>query len=201
MPFDLPGIAQGQPIETLGQRALPVGAVYFDEVRLPLTQLLAAGDATLACGFQQLTFQNMAMGALFTGLARAAFEQALAYVHQRKQGGDNLIAHQGVRARLFDLWRRLEAMRALSQRAFSFNFAGAGGHALASVTSKTFATEQCFGLVSDALQLFGGNGLARSYPLEKLLRDARAGLIAGGENHMLGLKGAGWLSQWYQAQG
>lgn len=200
VPFDLPGIARGQAVETLGQRALPMGAVYFDEVRVPMAQLLAAGDATAVCGFKLLTFHNMAIAALFTGLARAAFEQALAYVHQRKQGGDNLIAHQAVRARLFDLWRQLEAMRALSQRAFAFNFAAAGAHALASVTSKTFVTEQCFELVSDALQLFGGNGLARDYPLEKLLRDARAGLIEGGENHMLGLKGAGWLSQWYQSQ-
>ena len=71
-------------------------------------------------------------------------------------------------------------------------------HLLGSVTSKTFATRTSFEVTSEALQLFGGNGLTREYPIEKLMRDARASMIEDGENNVLNLKGMRWLSRWYQ---
>jgi alkylation response protein AidB-like acyl-CoA dehydrogenase len=66
------------------------------------------------------------------------------------------------------------------------------------MTSKTFVTQNCFEVTSDALQLFGGNGLTKEYPMEKLLRDARASLIEDGENNILSLKSACILSAHYQ---
>ncbi len=68
------------------------------------------------------------------------------------------------------------------------------------MTSKTFVTQNAFEITSEALQLFGGNGLTKEYPLEKLLRDARASLIEDGENNVLGLKAATLLSQVYKAK-
>ncbi len=103
-----------------------------------------------------------------------------------------------MQTRVFDLWRRVEAARALTQRVFDFNYSSNGPHLLASVTFKTFVTETAFNVASDALQLFGGNGLTKEYPMEKLLRDARAAMIEDGENTMLSIKGMRWLSQWHQ---
>ena len=67
-------------------------------------------------------------------------------------------------------------------------------------SSKTSVTQLAFEVASEAVQLFGGNGLTKEYPVEKLLRDARSALIADGENNVLNLKGAHWLSSWYREQ-
>jgi alkylation response protein AidB-like acyl-CoA dehydrogenase len=196
--LDDPRVSKGKPLDKLGIRTLPQGEVFFDEVRVPMKNAVAQGDAAVGNFMGTLTFANMEMGFSFTGVARAAYELALEYVHERKQGGTELINHQSVRLRLFDIWRKVEACRAMSRRVAQYNFGPNGPHLLASVTSKTFVTQTCLEAVSESLQLFGGNGLTREYALEKLLRDARASLIADGENNMLSLKGADWISKWYQ---
>ena len=66
---------------------------------------------------------------------------------------------------------------------------------MASITSKTFVTDTAFDVASEALQLFGGNGLTKEYPIEKIMRDARASMIEDGENNILKLKGMRWLSR------
>ena len=119
-----------------------------------------------------LTFGNMEMGATFTGVARAAFEQALEYDHERKQGGGLLIEHLSFHLRLHDMWRKVEACRALSHRVLNYNYGPHGAHILASVTSNTFVTQNAFAVASEAIQLFGGNGLTREYAVEKMMRDA-----------------------------
>lgn len=198
IPLDLPGVSRGKPLDKVGQRPLPQGEIFFDEVRIPAKFAISTGDDAVVQMMATLTFANMEMAATFTGVARAAFEHALAYVHERKQGGTTIINHQSVQTRLFSLWQRVEAARALSRRVFEFNYSENGPHILASVTSKTFVTDTAFQVTSDALQLFGGNGLTKEYPMEKLMRDARASMIEDGENTILGLKGITWLSRWYQ---
>ncbi|MGJ8686243.1 MAG: acyl-CoA dehydrogenase family protein [Spongiibacteraceae bacterium] len=198
IPLDLPGVSRGKPLDKLGQRPLPQGEIFFDEVRVPAKYAIATGEDTLTQMIATLTFANMEMAATFTGVARAAFEHALEYVHERKQGGTTIINHQSVQTRLFSLWQRVEAARAMNRRVFNFNYSENGPHILASVTSKTFVTDTAFQVASDALQLFGGNGLTKEYPMEKLMRDARAAMIEDGENTILGLKGITWLSRWYQ---
>jgi acyl-CoA dehydrogenase len=198
VPFDLDGVSKGKPLDKLGQRSLPQGEIFFDDVRVPLKYVLAQKEGAKASFFGALTFANMEMAATFTGVARAAYEHALAYVHERKQGGVPIIEHQSVRLRLFGIWQKLEACRAIAHRVFSYNFSNNGPHLLASMTSKTFVTQNAFEITSEALQLFGGNGLTREYPIEKLLRDARASLIEDGENNVLGLKAATLLSRVYK---
>lgn len=198
IPLDLPGVSRGKPLDKLGQRPLPQGEVFFDEVRVPAKYAIATGQDAITQFVATLTFANMEMAATFTGVARAAFEYALDYVHERKQGGVAIINHQSVQARTFDLWQKVEASRALTLRVFAYNYGEYGPHLLGSVTSKTFATRTSFEVASEALQLFGGNGLTREYPIEKLMRDARASMIEDGENNVLNLKGMRWLSRWYQ---
>jgi len=198
IPLDLPGVSKGRPLDKVGQRPLVQGEIFFDQVRVPRKYVIAEGEAAHASMVGALTFGNMEMSATFTGVARAAFELALDYVHERKQGGSTIINHQSVQIRMFNLWQKVEAARALTQRVFSYNYSSKGPHVLASVTAKTFATSTAFEVASEALQLFGGNGLTRAYPIEKIMRDARASMIEDGENNLLNLKGMRWLSRWYQ---
>ena len=195
IPLDLPGVSRGKPLDKLGQRPLPQGEIFFDEVRVPKRYCLATGDEALTSFVGTLTFANMEMAATFTGVARAAYDHALAYVHERKQGGVPIIEHQSVQMRTFNLWQKVEAARALTQRVFDYNYSSKGPHLVASITSKTFVTETAFEVASEALQLFGGNGLTKEYPVEKILRDARASMIEDGENNVLKLKGMRWLSR------
>lgn len=198
IPLDLPGVTRGKPLDKLGQRALPQGEIFFNEVRVPKQYVLAGEGQATTSFFGALTFANMEMAATFTGVARAAFELALAYVHERNQGGTTIIDHQTVQMRTFHLWQKVETARALTQRVFDYNYSDNGPHLLASVTSKTHVTETAFEVASEALQLFGGNGLTREYPIEKIMRDARASMIEDGENNILRLKGMRWLSEAYK---
>jgi acyl-CoA dehydrogenase len=197
IPLDLPGVSRGKPLDKLGQRPLPQGEIFFDEVRVPIKYCLAMKDEAHTSFVGTLTFANMEMAATFTGVARAAFDHALAYVHERKQGGVPIIEHQSVQLRTFNLWQKVEAARALTHRVFDYNYSANGPHLMASVTSKTFVTDTAFEAASDALQLFGGNGLTKEYPIEKIMRDARASMIEDGENNILKLKGMRWLSKHY----
>jgi acyl-CoA dehydrogenase len=145
-----------------------------------------------------LTFANMEMAATFTGVARAALDHSLAYVHERKQGGVPIIEHQSVQLRMFNIFQKVEACRALTHRVFDYNYSSNGPHIMASVTSKTYVTDTAFDVASEALQLFGGNGLTKEYPIEKIMRDARASMIEDGENNVLKLKGMRWLSEHFK---
>lgn len=198
IPFDIPGVSKGKAHEKLGQRSMPQGAIYFDNVRVPKKYILAGEHAAEVSFYAALTFANMEIACTMGGLARAAFEHALKYVHERRQGGAVLMDHQSVRLRVFDLWRKLEACKAMSRRVVDYNYGANGPHFLASVTSKTFVTQTAYEVADAAVQLMGANGLSREYPVEKLLRDARAALIEDGENNILSLHGANHLSDWYR---
>lgn len=199
VPFDEPGVSKGPPLEKLGQRPLPQGELFFDEVRLPARYAFAAGAAARVSLYASITYANMHMAMIFAGVARATFEHALSYVHERRQGGVQLIRHQNIRARVFALWQKLEAARAMVSRVVAFNFGPGGSHGLSSLNGKTFVTRSAFEIATEAVTLMGANGLTREYPVEKLLRDTQTALIQDGENNMLGLIGGGWLSRWYEA--
>jgi alkylation response protein AidB-like acyl-CoA dehydrogenase len=132
------------------------------------------------------------MGTIFVGLARAALEHAVAYAHERVQGGVPIFQHQSVKARLFKLFAQVEAARALARRVLLYNTTHSP-LVQYSIASKVFSTTSAFEVASGALQIFGGNGLSREYPVEKLLRDARASMIEDGCNDLLSLVGASKL--------
>jgi alkylation response protein AidB-like acyl-CoA dehydrogenase len=140
-----------------------------------------------------LTMANAMMGATFTGVARAALEYAIDYAKERVQGGVSIIEHQSVKARLFKMFSRVEAARSLARRAGVYNSTQVPGLVQYSIASKVFATNTAFEVASEALQIYGGNGLSREYPVEKLLRDARAAMIEDGCNEVLGLVAASKL--------
>jgi len=194
-PMDLPGISRGKPLDKLGQRALNQGEIFFDNVRIPRKYLLAGPEDYQRAVYCIHAEANALMGATFTGLSQAAADLALDYAHERVAGGVPIIQHQSVRSRLFHMFRKVELSRAVTRRGLNFNNDPqlATPSLCAAMFSKTTSTQHSFEVTSDALQIFGGNGLTKEYPLEKMLRDARASLIEDGCNEMLAIKGGSYL--------
>ncbi|MHB8458038.1 MAG: acyl-CoA dehydrogenase, partial [Acidimicrobiales bacterium] len=193
VPLDLPGVSRGSPLDKLGQRALNQGEIFFDGVLVPLDHLVVTPELYPMTVELVLCHANSGMGTIFAGVARAALEHAAAYAHTRVQGGGvPIFEHQSVRSRLFKMFMKVEAARALSRRVAVYN---AVNPPLVqySMASKVFSTTTAFEVASEAVQIFGGNGLSRGYPVEKLLRDARASMIEDGCNEVLGLVGASRL--------
>jgi alkylation response protein AidB-like acyl-CoA dehydrogenase len=172
VPLDLPGVSRGAPLDKLGQRALNQGEIFFDDVRIPADYMVVGAEAYSTIVEMVLALANAAMGTIFVGVARASLEHALAYAKK-----------------LFKMFAQVEAARALARRVMLYN----STHpplVQYSIASKTFCTQTAFDVSSAALQVYGGNGLSREYPIEKLLRDARASMIEDGCNDLLGLVGA-----------
>ncbi len=197
--MNAPGVTRGKPLEKLGQRALPQGEVFFDGVRMPSANMVIPTEMYSMGMELTLCSANGFMGSTFVGCARAAYEMALAYARERIQGGVAIIEHQAVKLKLFEMFRKVEAARSLSRRVMIFNvvnnpFLGAPEGAFPAVqyaiASKVTSTQTAFDVASDALQVYGGNGLSREYPVEKVLRDARASMIEDGSNDVLSLHAA-----------
>lgn len=200
IPLDLAGVSRGKPLDKIGQRSLPQGEIYFDNVRVPKRFAVALQDEYYGNHTSAWSFAGTYMAQVFTGVARAAFELALQYCHERKQGGALLIDHQLTRYRIGDMLRRVELCRAVARRSLAFSRQARQGHAYATASGKVTVTEEALKVVSEAFQLFGGNGTSREYPIEKLFRDARSALIEDGENHVLTMR-LGLLAQQLYAEG
>ena len=158
---------------------------------VPTADYLVAGpDAYAPVSDAVLSQANGGMSSLFAGLAQAALDLAIDYAKERIQGGVPIFEHQSVKARLFEMFRKVEAARALSRRANLYNALNFPPRLEYAVAAKVTSTNTAFEVASAALQIFGGNGLSREYPIEKLLRDARASMIEDGCNEVLGLAAA-----------
>jgi len=197
IPLNLPGVSRGKPLNKLGQRALNQGEIFFDNVRLPKHYMTVQPAGYPFIIDNILAGANAGMSAIFTGVARAAFEEALAYCKQRIQGGKPIAEHQLVQKKLFDMFIKVESARALSRAAMLYNAVTSPPATQYSIAAKVYCTEVSFEVASDAVQLFGGYGLARELPVEKLFRDARASMIEDGTNEVLSLAGARKLIDTY----
>lgn len=200
IPLDLPGVSKGKPLEKIGQRALPQGEIYFDNVRLPKRFAVALKDEYYGNMTSAWSFAGTHMAQTFTGVARAAFELALQYCHERKQGGAQLVNHQLTRFRLGDMLRRVELCRSVARRSLAYARLSPSTHPYVTAAGKVTVTQEAMKVVDEAFQLFGGAGTSREYPIEKLYRDARAALIEDGENTILTMR-LGVLAQQLYAEG
>jgi alkylation response protein AidB-like acyl-CoA dehydrogenase len=189
VPLDLPGVSRGKPTNKIGQRALNQGEIFFDDVRIPAEYMVIGKENYSAVVQQILTGANAFMGTTFNGCARAAYDLALDYAKTRVQGGVPIIQHQSVKARIFKMFMQVEAARSLSRRVLYYNSTNVPLIQY-SIASKVFSTTTAFEVASQALQIFGGNGLTRDFPIEKIMRDARASMIEDGCNDLLSLLGA-----------
>jgi len=189
VPLDLPGVRRPRPLDKLGQRSLNQGEIFFEDVRVPAGYMVLGPEFYGMALEAMLAYANAAMGQLFVGLARATFEHALEHVRDRAQGAP---LEQAVRSRLFKMFSRVEAARALCRRVAAYNATNAPALPY-SVATKVFCTNASFDVASDALHVVGREALARGSLLEKFFRDARASLIEDGCNEVLGLMAAARL--------
>jgi alkylation response protein AidB-like acyl-CoA dehydrogenase len=193
IPLEQPGVSKGPALNKLGQRPLNQGEIFFDDVRIPRNHMLVGPEGYEIYVDAILAGANALMGATFTGVARAAFEEALAYSKTRVQGGKPLCEHQLVQKDLFQMFTKVEAARRLSRAAFVYNSQTLPPATEYSIAAKVFCTQAAFDVSSTALQIHGGYGLSKEYVVEKLFRDARASLIEDGTNDVLGLAAARML--------
>ncbi len=187
---DQDGVSRGKPTDKIGQRALNQGEVFFDNVRIPADHMVFGPDDYRAYTDMTLTGANGGMSTCFAGVARAAFELALDYAKERVQGGVPIIQHQSVKSRLSKMYMKVEAARSHSRRVVFHNSCSENPSLAAAISAKVLSTQTAFEVASEALQLFGGAGISREYPIEKIFRDARISMIEDGCNEILGLVGA-----------
>jgi alkylation response protein AidB-like acyl-CoA dehydrogenase len=200
IPLDRDGVKRGAPLNKLGQRALNQGEIYFDDVHIPDYYMIAHPDIYPVILDFTLATANAAMGIIFTGTARAAFEEALSYAKVRVQGGKPISRHQMIQSKLFRMFAKVESARHLARSVIKYNAQADMPYLPFSIASKTFCTQSAFDVASDAIQVFGGMGLAKGTVVEKLFRDTRSALIEDGVNEFLELVGANKLLESYNEQ-
>ncbi len=188
--LDLPGISRGKPLDKMGQRPLNQGEIIFEEVEIPQENMVLPPEMMESLGMEAkiLAQANGGMSGVFAGLARAAFDEAYAYAKERVQGGVPIIQHQNIKLKLFRMFTMVEASRAAARRMSLYNAANQENPTVAhAVACKILSTQTAFEVASEAIQIFGGNGLSREYPVEKMFRDARAAMIEDGVNETLAI--------------
>jgi len=197
MSANLPGVSKGNPLDKIGTRDLNQGEIFFDGVRIPKDSLLV-GPEDYEIGLETVLAGTTTLMAIWcTGLARAAFDEALAYARKRVQGGKPLVEHPTVKLKLFDMFCKVESSRQLSRAAFVYNRTAKKPALEYGVAAKTFASQAALEVTSDAIQIFGGIGISKDYVVEKLFRDARTTLICDGSDDILALVGGNLLGHTY----
>lgn len=190
IPLDLPGISRGKPLDKMGQRPLNQGSIIFEDARIPREYMVIPyPDFINASSGQGLAMVNGGMAIVFAGLAKAAFDEAYTYARQRVQGGVPIIEHAPIKLKLMKMFERAEAARANARRMALYNLANPLSPSVVhAVAAKCLSTETATFVASEAMQIFGGYGLAREFPIEKMYRDARASMIEDGVNEALSIK-------------
>ena len=188
--LSIPGISKGVALNKLGQRDLPQGEIFFDNAEIPGDSLIFGPDMYEGVLTGVLGHANLLMGSIFTGVAQSALDLALKHCSERTQGGKLLCEHQLVQKTLFDMFRKVEVSRAMNRAAMQYNLASGTLDLKYSIISKVTATDTAFEVANEAVQLFGGYGLSKEYPIEKIFRDARSSRIEDGSNEVLSLVAA-----------
>ena len=187
VPLNLPGVSKGKALNKMGQRDLNQGEIFFDNVRIPESYMIAGPEAYEAMLEMTLCVTTCFMASLGTGIARAAFEETLTYAKERIQGGRPLVEYAHIQATLFHMLKRAELSRLITRASYQFNQNTSTPAEEYSVMAKVYATDAAFKNTHEAIQIFGGNGLTKEYLIEKLFRDARASLIEDGINMTLAI--------------
>ena len=183
VPADTPGIRVTKVEDKMGQRASNTVELTFENVRVPQSNLLGKPGRGFSIALQTLDFGRSGVAALSVGVARAALGHALAYAKERQQFGAPIIANQGVSFMLADMAMKIEAARLLTWQAAWMADRGMKATAESSM-AKCFASDTAMEVTTSAVQIFGGSGYMRDYPVEKLMRDAKLLQIYEGTNQI-----------------
>ncbi len=170
--LDWDGVTRSPPIPKLGQRASNTTGIHFRDVFVPGKNVLAPPGKGFILAMKTFTRTRPAIGALAVGAARSAMEFALDYARKRQAFGTPLSSFQNTQFRLAEMYQKLETARLLTWKS-AWEVDSGMDATTSSAISKMFATEAAWQIADDAMQIMGGYGYTRMFPMEKLLRDIR----------------------------
>ncbi len=183
IPTDTPGYVVGKKEDKMGLRSSETVSVSFNDLRLGPEALLGEPDKGLIYALNSLEGGRLGVGAQALGIAQAAFDHVVEYAGTRKQFGRAIKEFQGLAFKIADMATRVEASRGLLYRAARAWDAGRGDMRLSSMT-KLYASETAVWVTSQAINIFGGYGFMKEYPVEKLFRDAKVTEIYEGTSEI-----------------
>ncbi|MFJ2649226.1 acyl-CoA dehydrogenase family protein [Streptomyces sp. NPDC087420] len=184
-----PGVSFGAPEKKLGIKGSPTCEVYLDHVRIPADRLIGAEGTGFATAMKTLDHTRITIAAQALGIAQGALDYAKGYVQERKQFGKPIADFQGVQFMLADMAMKLEAARQLTYAAAARSERVTAGATKEDLTffgaaAKCFASDAAMDITTDAVQLLGGYGYTRDYPVERMMRDAKITQIYEGTNQI-----------------
>ncbi len=182
---DTPGLSFGAPEKKLGWNASPTAQLVFDKARVPVANRVGAPGDGFRFAMAGLDGGRLNIGACSLGGAQRCLDEALAYVKERRQFGKSVAEFQNTQFTLADMATELEAARALLYLAAAKVSAGAPDKSRFSAMAKRLATDTGSSVVDRALQLFGGYGYLKDYPIERFWRDLRVHRILEGTNEVM----------------
>lgn len=183
VPAGLPGLTVGKHEEKMGQRAINTSEVIFEEVSVPVQNRLGDEGEGFGIFLQTLNRNKPWIAAAAVGVARAAVEEATRYAQEREQFGRPIASFQAIQFKLADMAIKIEGARLLAWHA-AWLVDQDLPHASPSAIAKCFASDIAMEVTIDAVQVLGGYGYVREYPVEKLMRDAKAFQIYTGTNEI-----------------
>ncbi len=183
MPGDTPGLSFGKKEEKMGLRASPTTELILENARIPVENLLGQEGDGFRVAMSALDSGRITIAATAVGIAQAALDVAAAYACQRRQFDTPIIDFQGVGFMLADMAIRIESARLLVHKAASLRDAGAPYADIAAM-AKCAATDASMAVTTDAVQVLGGYGYTREYPVERYMRDAKVMQIVEGTNQV-----------------
>ena len=180
-----PGFSFGRKEKKLGIRASSTRELVFEDCLVPKENMIGREGMGFIMTMRLLDRSRPGLGAQAVGLAQGALEAAVDYARQRIQFGHPIIAQQAVQHMLADMAIQVEAARALVYAAARMIDSGAKNFTQESAMAKVFASDTAMRVTTDAMQIFGGVGYMRDYPIEKMFRDAKITQIYEGTNQVL----------------
>ena len=185
VPADAPGIQYGKKEDKMGWNSQPTRAIAFDGVRVPADHLLGQEGEGFKIAMKGLDGGRINIATCSVGAAQGALGVAQRYLHERKQFGKSLAEFQALQFKLADMATELVAARQMVRLAASKLDAADADATTYCAMAKRFATDVGFAVCNEALQLHGGYGYLRDYPLERLVRDTRVHQILEGTNEIM----------------
>ncbi len=183
--LDQPGIARGTPLSAMGLRSLNRCEIRLADIAISSTSVIP-GDRVAEKALASL---HACVGQIALGLACAAFDESLAYARTRIQGGVPIVQHDHIKLKVFGMFSAIAAARALARSIVRSDPSDRSApHLRHAVALRSVASRAALDIASEAIQIFGGPGLMKAYPVEKLLRDAGTLMTVNGTNDALALE-------------
>jgi acyl-CoA dehydrogenase len=191
------GITVGRPISKMGQRCSNTVGVHFDNVRVPKEYILAPPGEGFLLAMKTFNRTRPVIGAFAIGAARSAMEYAMDYAKKRQAFGQKIGYNQSIQFKIAEMYQKIETSRLLVLKAAWESDKGIDPTLNASI-SKFYATEACIEVIDEALQILGGYGYTKMFPVEKLYRDSRLLRIYEGTSEIQRMVVAGYLMSGYK---